>query len=66
MKQENIQLFTPQEAMDILKIKDRRTLDSIMEAGELPYVKLSERIIRYKSTDIEALIEKNYSENIKY
>lgn len=65
MKQENIQLFTPKEVMDILKIKDKRTLYSLMESGELGYIKVGKQY-RYTEQNIQDLYKVNSSENIKY
>lgn len=52
-------LLTVEEAADWLVIS-KPTLWRMIRRGEIPVVKISQRTIRIKLTDIEDYIEKNY------
>lgn len=53
-----MELLTIKEAVSILKVS-KRTLYNWIKAGKLPYIKLSNRTLRFKETDIMRLIVEN-------
>jgi len=53
------ELLTVEEAADWLAIS-KPTLWRMIRRGEIPVVKIAQRTIRIKFTDVENYIEKNY------
>jgi excisionase family DNA binding protein len=52
----NDELMTLKEVMDYLKIS-RSTVFRLMDAGKLTSIKLGYRTIRFKRSEVEALID---------
>jgi predicted site-specific integrase-resolvase len=51
------ELLTPAEVKEILKLNDDE-LRGMRQRGEIPYVKLTRKTLRYRKSDIEALIKR--------
>lgn len=49
------ELITKAELIDYLRIS-KRTLDKLMKTGDLPYIKLSRRVL-FKREDVDAFLE---------
>lgn len=54
----HIELLTINEASKLLKVS-RRTLYNYIKSGKLPCIKLSNRALRFKETDIMRIISEN-------
>lgn len=52
----DIQLVTPQEAADLLRV-DVRIVYNLIQDKSLPAARLGHRTIRIKRSDVDALIE---------
>ncbi|WP_374765314.1 helix-turn-helix domain-containing protein [Yunchengibacter salinarum] len=57
------QLVTPQEAADILKISTETLAKWRCRGINLPFVRVSRKVIRYRLFDIHSYIKKNIKNN---
>lgn len=53
---ESDQLLTTTDVCELLKV-DRWTVERMRERGELPFVKLGTRLVRFRLADVRALID---------
>lgn len=58
---EQVTLLTEAQAAELLKVRNK-TIGDWSRSGKLPRVKLSARCIRYRASDIQALIDAATSE----
>jgi excisionase family DNA binding protein len=54
-------LYTKKEVAELLSLTTR-TIENLMKSGELPFVKVANRV-RFKESDIKALIGDDENEN---
>lgn len=54
---DDMKLLTKEETADLMGLNVEQ-LSSLRKRGLIPYVRVSERIIRFNEADIKALVEK--------